>query len=191
MILLLATIFRLVVIPVQFEDREFASVRSGQERLVAEAEAYFNRQYGEEAFRFELAPAVTLSREVAWYGADNPDRRDVHLADAVKEACAAVQGQIELPETVLLLYAGTGQHESGQANDIYPQQGKTNSGITFAAECLDDGLVADLAGRAFEFKMLHLYCFKMCYSIWLGARSHCTKTLEGFSKCDAKVINYF
>ena len=131
--LLLITIFRLVVIPVQFEDREFTSARSGQERLVAEAEAYFNRQYGEEAFRFELAPAVKLQHEAAWYGADNPDRRDVHLADAVKEACAAVQGQIELPETVLLLYAGAGQHESGQANDIYPQQGKTNSGITFAA----------------------------------------------------------
>jgi len=133
MFLLLITIFRLVVIPVQFEDREFAGARAEQERLVAEAEAYFNRQYGEEAFRFELAPAVKLSRDAAWYGADYPDRRDVHLADAVKEACAAVQGQIELPETVLLLYAGAGQHDSGKANDIYPQQGKTNTGITFAA----------------------------------------------------------
>ena len=133
MFLPLLAIFRLVVIPVQFEDREFASARSAQEQLVAQAEAYFNRQYGEEAFRFELAPAVTLSREAAWYGTDYPERRDVHLADAVKEACTAVQGQIELSEAVLLLYAGEGQHESGKAGDIYPQQGKTAAGVTFAA----------------------------------------------------------
>ena len=133
MILLLLTIFRMVVIPVQFEDREFGSARAEQERLVADAEAYFNRQYGEEAFRFELAPAVKLQHEAAWYGTDYPDRRDVHLADAVKEACTAVQGQIELPETVFLLYAGAGQHDSGKADDIYPQQGKTNTGVTFAA----------------------------------------------------------
>jgi len=123
----------MVVIPVEFEDRGFAAGRGEQEAMVQEAEAYFNRQYGEKAFEFVLGPEVKLGHEVAWYGADYPDRRDVHLADAVKEACTAVQGQIELPETVLLLYAGAGQHESGKANDIYPQQGKTNTGITFAA----------------------------------------------------------
>jgi len=122
----------MVVIPVQFEDRGFAGGRAEQERLVAEAEGYFNRQYGERAFEFVLGPAVTLSHEAAWYGADTPERRDVHLADAVSEACAAVQGQMELSETVFLLYAGAGQHESGKTGDIYPQQGKTSSGISFA-----------------------------------------------------------
>lgn len=136
--LLLITIFRMVVIPVQFEDREFAGARTEQERLVAEAQAYFNRQYGEEAFEFVLGPAVTLSRETAWYGTDYPDRRDVHLADAVKEACTAVQGSIDFAQydsdkdgfvdNVFLLYAGPGQHESGVASDIYPQQGRLSAG---------------------------------------------------------------
>ena len=137
-LLLLPLIFRMVVLPVQFGDREFATARAEQERLVAEAEAYFNRQYGQEAFRFELGPAVTLSREVAWYGTDYPDRRDVHLADAVKEACTAVQGSIDFAQydsdqdgfvdNVFLLFAGPGQHESGAANDLYPQQGRLSAG---------------------------------------------------------------
>ncbi len=137
-LLLLPLVFRMVVLPVQFGDREFATARAEQERLVAEAEAYFNRQYGQEAFRFELGPAVTLSREVAWYGTDYPDRRDVHLADAVKEACTAVQGSIDFAQydsdqdgfvdNVFLLFAGPGQHESGAANDLYPQQGRLSAG---------------------------------------------------------------
>ena len=36
---------------------------------------------------------------------------------------------------------------------------------TLAAEGLDDGLVSDLADLAFQFKMLHAFCFKMCYSV--------------------------
>ena len=44
--LTLITIFRMVVIPVEFEDRGFAAGRSAQEAMVQEAKAYFNRQYG-------------------------------------------------------------------------------------------------------------------------------------------------
>ena len=136
--LTLITIFRMVVIPVEFEDRGFATGRSEQEAVVQEAAAYFNRQYGENAFEFVLGPAVKLGHKVAWYGSDYPDRRDVRLGDAVREACTALQGQVDwvvydsdgdrTVDNVMLLYAGPGQHESGVANDIYPQQAKLSAG---------------------------------------------------------------
>lgn len=139
-VLMLAAVFRMVVIPVEFGDRGFADGAAAREAVVQEAEAYFNRQFGAgdgERFAFTLAPVVKLSREAAWYGADNPDRRDVHLADAVREACTALQGQIDFAEydndgdgtadNVFLLYAGPGQHESGVANDIYPQQARLSA----------------------------------------------------------------
>ena len=136
--LLLITVFKMVVIPVEFEDRGFAAGRSEQEAMVAEAEAYFNRQYGQQAFAFTLGPAVKLGHEAAWYGADYPDRRDVRLGDAVREACTAIQAQADFwkydndgdgtVDNVMLLYAGTGQHESGVAGDIYPQQGRLTAG---------------------------------------------------------------
>lgn len=145
----------MVVIPVEFEDREFTSSRAEQEALVQQAESYFNRQFsptgtcsfpagrtkaGAEGmqFQFELGPLVRLGHETAWYGADYPDRRDVRLGDAVREACTALQGQVDWPQldidgdgavdNVLLLYAGTGQHESGAANDIFPQQARLSAG---------------------------------------------------------------
>ncbi len=136
--LLLLTVFRMVVIPVEFEDRGFAAGRSAQEAMVQEAEAYFNRQYGQRAFEFALGPQVKLGHEVAWYGADYPDRRDVRLGDAVREACTAMQGQVDWAQydsdgdgavdNVMLLFAGPGQHESGVAEDLYPQQGRLSAG---------------------------------------------------------------
>ena len=91
--LLLITVFRMVVIPVEFEDRGFAAGREEQAAMVQEAEAYFNRQYGEKAFEFALGPLVRLGREVAWYGADYPDRRDVRLGDAVRELARRCRGR--------------------------------------------------------------------------------------------------
>jgi Immune inhibitor A peptidase M6./Fibronectin type III domain. len=136
--LLLITVFRMVVIPVEFEDRGFAAGREGQAQLVREAEAYFNRQFGEQAFEFVLGPQVKLEHAAAWYGADYPDRRDVRLAEAVKEACTAVQGELDwsrfdgdgdgFVDNVMLLYAGPGQQESEVANDLCPQQGRLSDG---------------------------------------------------------------
>ena len=94
----------MVVIPVEFEDRGFAAGREEQAAMVQEAEAYFNRQYGEKAFEFALGPQVRLGREVAWYGADYPDRRDVRLGDAVREACTALQGQVDWAQTFFLIF---------------------------------------------------------------------------------------
>ena len=51
---------------------------------------------------------------------------------------------------------------------------------TLAAEGLDDGLVSDLADLAFQFKMLHAFCFKMCYSVRKTVRTPLHQKLFAF-----------
>ena len=51
---------------------------------------------------------------------------------------------------------------------------------TLAAEGLDDGLVSDLADLALQFKMLHAFCFKMCYSVRKTVRTPLHQKLFAF-----------
>lgn len=134
-VLVLLTIFRMVVLPVQFEDRELTTSRTEQQALVQRMQDYFDRQFtgSGTAFRFELAPAATLPHPVAWYGTNYPDRKDIRLADAVREACQQVNGRVDFSafdgdndgvvDNVLLLFPGPGEHADGTEDDIYPQQG--------------------------------------------------------------------
>ena len=145
LLILIAGVFRMVVLPVQFEDREPGSTRTQQQELVGQAQAYFDRQFdgSGQSFRFELAPAVTLKHPTAWYGANNPDRKDIRIGDAVREACLQVQREVDwaaldndsdgVVDLVVLLFAGTGENESGDEDDIYPHQDRLSaSGSTFA-----------------------------------------------------------
>ena len=53
----------------------------------------------------------------------------------------------------------------GEENALGAVAIKIAGNETLFAESLDDGLVANLTDLAFQFKMLHFVCFKMCYSI--------------------------
>lgn len=135
-LLTLLTVFRMVVLPVQFQDRELGTTREQQQVLVLQAQEYFNRQFAGtgKTFVFELAQPVTLAHPVAWYGTNYPDRKDIRLQDAVREACLLANDQVDFSVTdndgdgqvdnVFLLYAGPGEHASGEESDIYPQQGR-------------------------------------------------------------------
>lgn len=140
---LLLSVFRMIVLPVEFADRPFSATPQELQATVRQAEQYFNRQFegSGTSFRFELAPSVTLTQKCAWYGANQPERRDVRLGDAVREACRQLQGRVDFAagdndadgsvDNVFLLYAGPGEHESGDENDLYPQQGRlSGSGNT-------------------------------------------------------------
>ncbi|MBP5337660.1 MAG: immune inhibitor A [Bacteroidales bacterium] len=136
---LLLTVFRMVVLPVQFPDRQFTHSRQALEADVARAEAYFNRQFGGGmTFRFDLAPAaVTLSRPYAWYGADAADRKDVRFGEAVREALDLQQGQLNLSlydndsdgsvDNICLITAGAGENDGGGEDAFWPQMGLLSS----------------------------------------------------------------
>ena len=139
---ILLTVFRMVVLPVQFSDRPFDQSQQKMKAMVGLAEAYFNRQYGgETTFQFELAPVTTLSRESAWYGANQGVSRDIHLHEAVREALEEQQALLNLSlydndsdgyvDNICLLTAGPGEQDSGSENDIWPQMARLadNGGI--------------------------------------------------------------
>ena len=132
---LLLSVFRMIVLPVEFQDRTFSATPAQLTEAVRQAESYFNRQYGgATTFEFTLAERTTLSHETAWYGANYPDRKDIRLADAVREACTQQQGNINFNlydndsdgsvDVVFLLTAGPGENVSGNESDIWPQNAR-------------------------------------------------------------------
>ncbi|MCR5351150.1 MAG: immune inhibitor A [Bacteroidales bacterium] len=172
---LLAAVFRMIVLPVQFEDRQFSSTRAGQEALVQQAQRYFERQFAgsDKTFEFVLAPSVTLSHPVAWYGANYPERKDIRIGDAVQEACLALRGKVDfasydndqdgLVDNVFLLFAGPGEHASGEETDLYPQQGRLSaSGNPFGV----GGVVVDSFAAAPE-QELSVWCHEFGHVLGL------------------------
>ena len=138
-------VFRMVVLPVQFEDRPFAQSQQQLRETVAQAEAYFRRQYGDAAgFQFDIAPVTTLAHPLAWYGANDGTRRDIRLHEAVREAVEAQQGQINFAlydndadgkvDNVCLLSAGRAEDDGGGEDALWPQMSLlSESGAAFSA----------------------------------------------------------
>lgn len=133
MFLTMIAVFRMVVLPVQFQDREFGANWSELEAEVAVAEAYFNRQFaGEREFSFELAPVVTLSKNLSYYGENHSGRRDIRLEEAVGEACTLSDPKVDFSlydndgdgtaDGILLLTPGPGEEESGKAADLWSRK---------------------------------------------------------------------
>ena len=159
---LLLTVFRMVVLPVEFQDRQFATSREQQAALVRQAEAYFNRQFGGTTeFHFELAPAVTLPRSVSYYGANYSDRKDIRIQEAVREACNKLRDEIDFAaydndgdgavDNVFLLAAGPGEQESGDENAIWPQQSRlsaSGSTLTVKGKRIDMFAVSPEGGKS-------------------------------------------
>lgn len=92
--LVLLSIFRMVVIPVQFADTKFTT---GIEELSASvniAENYFRSQPSsilpgspdQGQVEFIIAPVVSVSENLSHYGSNYVDRKDVLLHEAVREA---------------------------------------------------------------------------------------------------------
>ena len=84
----LLAVFRMVVIPAQFQDTHFSCTETELETIVLKAQDYFNDQFGRQCeFSFDLAPSVTLPKDLSYYGANYSDRKDALLYEAVRDAC--------------------------------------------------------------------------------------------------------
>lgn len=142
-VLLLSSAFRMIVIPAQFQDREFVLDRADIEATVSEAERYFNDQFrGGTVFTFDVAPTVTLPKAYSYYGANYTDRRDVLLHEAVRTACSLSDGEIDFSlydndsdgyvDNVCLLVAGPSESDGAAAENFWPQHGllQDNGGVS-------------------------------------------------------------
>ena len=148
---ILLSVFRMVVIPAQFQDRQFSCTEAELEQTVLLAQDYFNDQSGGETeFIFDLAPAVTLSKPCSYYGSNYSDRRDALLYEAVREACSLVSDRIDFSlydndadgyvDNVFILAAGLSEADGAPSESIWPQQGKMSD---FKASFSMDGKTVD------------------------------------------------
>ena len=115
-------------------SRDYTYVRSNKTYVVkseGSAQKYFydasNGQYQPE---FDIVGPVTLSQNMAYYGANDGNGNDVHPALMVAEACELVNGSVDFTQYdndndgvvdfVYVYYAGYGEADGGDANTIWP-----------------------------------------------------------------------
>lgn len=131
-IAIILAVFRMVVIPVQFEDRALTCTAEELKASVQQAEDYFNSQPGlNDEYRFDLATAITLPKPVSYYGANYSDRKDVLLHEAVRYACTRSGIDFSLydnnsdgsVDNVFIITAGLSEADGAGEDWIWPQHG--------------------------------------------------------------------
>lgn len=166
-------VFRMVVIPVQFEDRSLTRSEQELKTYVQQAEDYFNSQPGlSDSYRFELAPAVSLPKPAAYYGANYSDRKDVLLHEAVKYACSKSEVDFSLydndsdgsVDNVFIISAGLSEADGAGENWIWPQHGHLK----------EHGGTIEAGGRTInsfcvctEFSPVGVFCHEFCHYLGL------------------------
>lgn len=108
------------------------------------ARKYFQDQsYGKYNPHFDVFGPVTLSHEVAYYGAEDGDAHDIRPREMIAEACQlAYEAGADFSlydndgdntiDIVYVIYAGYGQADGGGANTIWPHQwDASNQGKVF------------------------------------------------------------
>lgn len=131
-LLSILSVFRMAVIPVQFEDRKFVTKTDFLGTNIQKAQDYFDSQYkGAKTFSFELMPCVTLSHKTSYYGSNYSDRRDVLLHEAVREACRLSSSHIDFSaydnnrdgkvDNIMLIIAGPSE-DQGAGEEFITQQ---------------------------------------------------------------------
>ena len=128
----LLSIFRVVVIPTQFQDAEFTYPADAFAPVLEKAGKYLDDQFrGLYEFHFDIAGTVTLSHTTDYYGANSPGIHDALIYEAAAEACRAVDNDMDFSvydndddgkvDAVMLLTAGLSESDGAGENLIWPQ----------------------------------------------------------------------
>lgn len=137
-----------LVVLVDFKNKPFAdghdleyykNVINGKD-FTDEAEGYVGsvRDYflaqsnGQFELDFDVVGPVTMSKNYGYYGNDGAYQKDEKVYEMIKEACDAIQDQVNLKDydwdgdgeadQVFFLYAGLGQASGGSAGTIWPHE---------------------------------------------------------------------
>lgn len=131
---LLTAVFRMVIIPAQFQDCSFTCSREELGEYCSSIQEYFNAEYrGSKTFEFTLAPTVTLQYGHAYYCANYSDRKDILLHEAVREACRQALTIRDcnscdndgdgIIDNVMIITSGLSENEKGSGADWpWPQR---------------------------------------------------------------------
>ena len=102
---------------------------------------YYDNSHGMFEPIFDVYGPVKLSQKMSYYGANDSNGSDQNAEQAVKEACVAIDGDVDFSnydldgdgevDLVYMIYAGKGEADGGSANTIWPHQWYlSGSGIT-------------------------------------------------------------
>lgn len=133
-LLTLLSVFRIAVIPAQFQDTGFTYSPGDFRPVLDRAEQYLNDQFrGGMTFEFTLASPVTLRHGISWYGANPSGAHDQGIYEAVTEAVKASGSEIDFSQfdndgdgtvdCIALLTAGLSESDGAGEDAIWPQQG--------------------------------------------------------------------
>ncbi len=130
-----------IVILAQFRDVPFTYAKEDFERLLNEegynvngatgsAKEYFNAQFsGSVTFEFHVSEAVTLTRNRAYFGANDADGADKAPAEMIEEACRLADKEIDFSlydddndgtvDNVFVFFAGADEAEGAPEDCIW------------------------------------------------------------------------
>ncbi len=133
---------RVPVILVQFADRAFSFGADDFRRMMSEpgysdygaggsaADYFSDNSCGVFTPQFDVYGPVTLSGTVADYGGNDPYGNDANAHLMVKEACEALDGEVDFSEydedgdgmadIVYIYYAGFGENDGGPSSTVWP-----------------------------------------------------------------------
>lgn len=155
-----------LVILVNFKDRAFLSTSTNAEISAMMNEVGYNRNghigsvhdyfydqsYGAINLDFDVVGPVTVSQNMAYYGAESGTKHDSHVGTMIAEACQLVDSQVNFAdydwygdgevEQVYVLYAGYAQSAGADANTIWPQESLL-SNSDYKSSITLDGVVID------------------------------------------------
>lgn len=108
-----------------FTDEEEGYVGSVRDYFLAQSNGQFELD-------FDVVGPVTMSKNYGYYGYDSSYQKDEKVYEMIKEACDAIQDQVNLKDydwdgdgeadQVFFLYAGLGQASGGTASTIWPHE---------------------------------------------------------------------
>jgi len=124
-------VFRVIVLPVQFQDCKMTASTTEFTSMLKDASAYMTEQLGYEVC-FELGPLSTLPNPTSYYGRNSGDIHDVNIGEAVSGACRSVQSKVDFSrydndgdgvvDCVALITAGLSEADGTSEDNIWPQQ---------------------------------------------------------------------
>jgi len=173
------SIFRVIVLPVQFQDCGMTADSVAIASMLNDASEYLTEQFS-DTIRFELGPVSTLPKSTEYYGKNIVGKHDEKIHEAVTGACRAVQKEVNFAEydndgdgtveCVALLTAGLSEADGTSESNIWPQQNKLSS-ITFPlildGKTIDNYVVAcelwSSAGNNPRLNGIGTLCHEFCH----------------------------
>lgn len=152
-IISILSLFRVIVLPVQFQDCGMTADSTSVSMMLQEASDYFTEQTN-DTVSFELGPVTTLPKTLKYYGKNVAGYHDEKMHEAVVYACRNVQNRINFAEydnsgdgkveCVVILTAGLSESDGNPEEYIWPQQNKLSndtSPLIIANKTVNDYLV--------------------------------------------------